>query len=67
MYLKILGIEEKNWKKNIYSKFFGFSSIFNNAKSPASGKDNVRFPDSPDFENSPDFRTGRDVRLSPRF
>ena len=36
----------------------------NKFKSPASGKENVRFPDSPDFENSPDFRTGRDVRLS---
>ena len=39
--------------------------IFRSFKSPASGKENVRFPDSPDFENSPDFRTGRDVRLSP--
>ena len=25
----------------------------------ASGKENVRFPDSPDFENLPDFRTKR--------
>ena len=42
-----------------------FFLIFRSFKSPASGKENVRFPDSPDFENSPDFRTGRDVRLSP--
>ena len=42
--------------------FLIFSSSF---KSPASGKENVRFPDSPDFENLPDFRTGRDVRQSP--
>ena len=39
-----------------------FSSIFKRVKSPASGKENVRFPDSPDFENLLDFRTGRDVR-----
>jgi hypothetical protein len=31
-------------------------------KSPASGKENVRFPNSPDFENLPDFQTGLDVR-----
>ena len=42
--------------------FFDFFSIFNSVKSPASGKENVRFPDSPNFEISPDFRTGRDVR-----
>ena len=34
-------------------------------KSPASGKENVQFPDSPDNENLPDFRTGRDIRQSP--
>ena len=39
-----------------------FLSIFKSVKSPASGKENVRFLDSPDFENLPDFRTGRDVR-----
>ena len=39
-----------------------FISIFKNVKSPVSGKENVRFPDSPDFENSLDFQTGRDVR-----
>ena len=39
--------------------------IFRSFKSPASGKENVRFPDCPDFENLQDFRTGRDVRLSP--
>ena len=37
-------------------------SIFKSVKSPAFGKENVRFPDSPEFENLPDFRTGRDVR-----
>ena len=42
-----------------------FFLIFRSFKSPASGKENVRFPDSPDFENLPDFRTGLDVRLSP--
>ena len=40
-------------------------SFFRSVKSPASGKENVRFPDSPDFDNLPDFRTGYDVRLSP--
>ena len=30
-----------------------------------SGKENVRFPDSPDFQNLPEFHTGRDVRQSP--
>ena len=34
-----------------------FFLIFRSFKSPASGKENVRFLDSPDFENSPDFRT----------
>ena len=40
----------------------GIGIFFSSVKSPASGKENVRFPDSPDFENLPDFRTGRDVR-----
>ena len=31
----------------------------------ASGKENIRFPDSPDFEDLPDIGTGHDVRLSP--
>ena len=58
---------KKNFEKKfeIFLKiFFGafFSSIFNSVKSPVSGKENVRFPDSLDFENLPDFRTGRDVR-----
>ena len=30
-----------------------------------SGKENVRFPDSPDFDNLSNFRTQRDVRYSP--
>ena len=37
------------------------NNIFKSFKSPASGKENVLFPDSPYFENFPDFRTGRDV------
>ena len=39
--------------------FFDF--FFPIFKSPASGKENVRFPDSPDFDNLPDIRTGLDV------
>ena len=43
-------------------KFFCFFfSFLNSVKSPASGKENVRFPDSLDFENSPDFQSGLDV------
>jgi hypothetical protein len=60
------GIKEKILKKIFWKKKFMkiliFFSIFHSVKSPVSGKENVRFPDSPDFENSPDFRTGRDVR-----
>ena len=54
--------KKKKLKKKIEVLFFIFFPIL---KSPASGKENVRFPDSPDFDNLPDFRTGRDVRLSP--
>ena len=50
----------KNWKQNFEKQIF--FSIFKSVKSTASGKENVRFPDSPDLENFPDFRTGRDVR-----
>ena len=56
----------KIWKKNL--KFFfwkNFLDFFSISKSPASGKENVRFPDSPDFENLLDFQTGRDIQLSP--
>ena len=66
--LKKKELKKKIWKKkfekkkNIYIFFWIFSSIFKSFKSPASGKENVRFPDGPDFENLPDFRTGRDVR-----
>ena len=35
---------------------------FLSVKSPTSGKENVRFPNSPDFEKVLDFRTGDDVR-----
>ena len=50
--------EKKNEKKNV-EFFFDSFLIF---KSPAFGKENVQFPDSPDFENLPDLQTGRDVR-----
>ena len=43
-------------QKSLFSKDVPIS------KSPASGKENVRFPDSLDFENLTDIRTGRDVR-----
>ena len=49
---------------NSLKKWF-FFSIFNSVKNPASGKENVSFPDSLDFVNFPDFRTGRDVQQSP--
>ena len=61
---KKLRKKEFEKKFEIFFEIF-FFLIFRSFKSPASGKENVRFPDSPDFENSPDFRTGRDVRLSP--
>ena len=71
MYLKIQELKkifEKNFEKKKNSKFFfSFFFVFNSIKSPVSGKENVRFLDSPDFENSPDFQTGRDVRLSPKY
>ena len=51
-----------NWDVWTIKKIDFFLAIFKSVKSPASGKENVRFPDSPDFENLPDFRTGRDVR-----
>ena len=52
---------EKNF--NFQENFlFFFSSTFKSVKSPASGKEKVRFLDSLYFENLPDFRTGRDVR-----
>ena len=61
------GVKNINWDlfENAKKKIWIFFSIFKNGRSPASGKENVRFLDSPDFENLPDFRTGRDVRLSP--
>ena len=66
MELKKKKIEKKNLKKKkkIWKFFFGFSSNFNSAKSPASGKEKNRKSGIRTFENSPDFRTGRDVRLS---
>ena len=65
MYLKIN--KKKIWKKKIEKKVWKkkvliFSFIFKSVKSPASGKENIRFPDSPDFVNFPDIRTRRDVR-----
>ena len=55
-------ILKKKKIEKIFDNFFFLSSTFKSVKSPASGKENVRFPDSPDFENLPDIRTGRDVR-----
>ena len=49
-------------KKNVFWNFFLLFIKVLKLKSPASEKENVRFPDSPDFEKLPDFRTGRDVR-----
>ena len=42
--------------------FLEFFSICKSFKSPAYGKENVRFLHSPDFENLPDFQIGCDVR-----
>ena len=42
-----------------------FFPIFSSDKSPASGKENVRFLVSPDFENLPDFRTGQWCPVEP--
>jgi hypothetical protein len=47
----------------MYLKINKRKYIFKSVKSPASGRENVRFPDSPDFENLPDFRTGRRALL----
>ena len=50
--------QKKNLEKNTKNRiFFDFYRV----ESPASGKENNWFPDSPDFENLPDFGTGRDV------
>ena len=46
-------MDQTNKQKNLI--------FFEIVKSPASGKENVRFPDSPDFENFPDFQTRHDV------
>ena len=49
--------ELKKTKKHLKiseKKIFIIFSIF---KSPVAGKENGRFPDSPDFENLPDFWT----------
>ena len=47
----------ENRQKNLEKK------MIKSVKSLASGKENVRFPDSPDFENLPAFRNGCDVRI----
>ena len=62
-----LGCIWKKKKKKIlkfFKKFFLiFSSIFKSAKSPASGRKNILFPDSPDSEicrtSGPDVMSGR--------
>ena len=41
--------------------FLDFFSVFKSVKSPASVKENVWFPDSPDFKSLPDF-TRSDVQ-----
>ena len=48
--------------ENYTNNFFEFFFIFKSSYSPASGYENIRFPDSPDFEKFPDFRTERDVQ-----
>ena len=50
---------------NFFFFFWFFSPIFSSDKSPASGKENVRFLVSPDFENLPDFRTGQWCPVEP--
>ena len=58
---------KKNFEKEILNFFFFliFSPIFSSDKSPASGKENVRFLVSPDFEGLPDFRTGQWCPVEP--
>ena len=56
-----------NKKKTIYVGLIAFKShlvfaLLKSVKSPVSGKENVRFPNSSDFEKFLDFCTGRDVR-----
>ena len=53
--------QKKFIKKKMKLDFFSIK-ISVKSLSPASGKENVRFLDSPDFESLPDFPTGRDVR-----
>ena len=50
---------KKNFENFFLDFFLIFFPIFSSDKSPASGKENVRFLVSPDFENLPDFRTGQ--------
>jgi hypothetical protein len=54
-------IMKKSLKKSLKKKLkiYIFFPIF---KCPASGKENVQFPDSPDFEKLPDSGAGLDVR-----
>ena len=65
----ISGIDEKKILKKdekfIYIFFLILSSIFNSVESLASGRENVRCPDSPDFVNFLVFRTRCDVQQSP--
>jgi hypothetical protein len=57
--------QKKNWFFFFWNSLILFF-IFKSVKCPASGKEDVWFPDSPDSENLPDFQTGRDVRKSPK-
>ena len=48
---------KKSFEKKLY--FCWIFVYLKRVKSPAFGKDNVWFLDSPDFEHLPDFRAGR--------
>ena len=59
---------KKNFEKFFFLDFFlNFFPIFSSDKSPASGKENVRFLVSPDFETLPDFRTGQWCPVEPYY
>ena len=53
---------EKKMKKKKKIVVVVVLSIFISVRSPVSGKENVRFPDSQDFEKIPDLWNGHDVR-----
>jgi hypothetical protein len=57
--LKLLLFKKVNKQKRIEKKL---KIWLLSLKTPAFGKENVWFPNSPNFEKFPDFRIGRDVR-----